>query len=409
VQKIKKRKINLPGWTEPLNNSKNRYCIIWGGRGSGKSYAIADCLLLIAYNSKSLILCGREYQNSIKESVYSLLKQRIEDLGFSDNFTVTQDEIRCNHNGSRFIFKGLKQNIDSIKSMTGITHLWIEEGDTLSQESWRIIKPTIREENSQIWVTLNPKNRSDCIYDEFIANIPPANSYVKEVNWRDNDHFPSTLNDERLNDYKKDISLYNHIWEGQLLEHSGAQIFKRDPKLWFIEEIPEDTTIYSYYGLDFGYSIDPTAAIRCYIKENVLYITHEAYKLNLEIDNIGRYCEEKLPGFKTGKIIADSARPETISYMRRQGYNIESAIKGKGSIEDGIAFIRSFDKVIIDPNCHNIIKEFTLYSYKVDIRSGDITRDIVDSYNHGIDSIRYALERIMKRNEADYSILARMR
>lgn len=402
------RKIKLTKWSNQLFNNKNRYCIIYGGRGSGKSYTVADVLISIAYGSKSLILCGREYQNSIKESVYSLLKQRIEDLELSSYFTITQDEIRCNHNGSRFIFKGLRQNIDSIKSMAGITHLWIEEGDTLSEESWRIIKPTIREEGSQIIITLNPKNKTDCIYREFIADTPPDNAYVVRVNWHDNPYFPSTLDQERLNDLKKDYGLYSHVWEGELLEHSAAQVFHRDPKLWYIEEFEEPEKIYCYYGLDFGYSVDPTAAMRCYIVDNILYITHEFHKVGVEIDDIGKSCELAIPGFRQGKIIADSARPETISFMKRQGYNVVGADKGKGSVEDGIAFIRSFDKVIIHPRCKNTINEFNLYSYKVDQRSGDITTDIVDRYNHIIDGIRYSCERLMKRNHADYRVLSRM-
>lgn len=403
MTKIKKL-FNLHKWAAPLFMN-HRYCVLWGGRGSGKSYTIADSLLLIAYSSKKLILCGREFQNSIKDSVYSLLKQRIEENDLLSFFTITQDEIRCIHTGSRFIFKGLRNNIDSIKSMAGINYLWIEEADTLSEESWRIIKPTIREEKSQIWITLNPKNRTDCIYREFIDQVPPENSYVKKVNWSDNIYFPETLNQERLNDFKRDVGMYNHVWEGDLLEHSDAQIFKGK---WIIDDFEEDIKENKYYGLDFGYSVDPTAAVRCYIKKNTLYITHEAGKVNLEIDVTGNYCVERIPDFKRNRIIADSSRPETIAYMRRQGFFVEGAKKGKGSVEDGIAFIRSFDRVVIHSRCKQTINEFTLYSYKVEHRSGDITTDIVDAYNHYIDALRYSLERVMSRKQANYKILTKM-
>ena len=153
-------KHNISSWQMPLARPY-RYKVIYGGRGSGKSYAVADILLITALQKKCLIICGREFQNSIKDSVHSLLKQRIESLGFAQFFEVTRDEIRSDYIGSRFIFKGLHHNIDSIKSMAGITHLWIEEADTLSAESWKVIKPTIREEDSEIWITMNPKHKTD--------------------------------------------------------------------------------------------------------------------------------------------------------------------------------------------------------------------------------------------------------
>ena len=133
--------LRIEWWQKPLFN-QYRYKILYGGRGSGKSFAVADTLLLTAMSRQCLVLCGREFQNSIKDSVHSLLKQRIEALGLDDYYEITHDMIRCSLANSRFIFKGLYHNIDSIKSMAGITHLWIEEADTLSAESWKIIKPT---------------------------------------------------------------------------------------------------------------------------------------------------------------------------------------------------------------------------------------------------------------------------
>lgn len=155
--------------------------------------------------------------------------------------------------------------------------------------------------------------------------------------------------------------------------------------------------MHKYFGLDFGFSQDPTAGVRCYVHDNKLYITHEMFKKHLEIDHTAEFLEKSLPDLKKHVIIADSANPGLISFIKRQNYYIEAAEKGKGSVEDGIEYIKSFDKVIIHPRCVNIIEEFTLYSYKVDERSGDITCDIVDAYNHGIDALRYALERCMKK------------
>lgn len=393
--------LRIEWWQEPLFEPY-RYKILYGGRGSGKSFAVADSLLFTAMQKQCLILCGREFQNSIKDSVHSLIKQRIEALGLDDYYEVTHDTIRCPLANSRFIFKGLYHNIDSIKSMAGITHLWIEEADTLSAESWKIIKPTIRNEGSEIWITMNPKNREDVLYREFVEPKDiPNNTYRVKVNWQDNPYFPNVLKDEMARDKERDYGYYLHVWEGDCLEHSEAQVFA---KKWIVQEFEEDTSVHKYFGLDFGYSQDPTAGVRCYAKDNVLYITHEAFQTKLEIDNIGYFLIQHLPDLRGNAIYADSSRPETISHINKKeyGFSVYGADKGKGSIEDGIEYIRSFDQIIIHKRCKNIAHEFAAYSFKVDERSGDITNKVEDKNNHGIDALRYALERSMKRSLVNY-------
>lgn len=378
-----------------------RYKILYGGRGSGKSWAVADALILLSLGKQCLVLCGREFQNSIKDSVHSLLRQRIDALGLSEEFEVTYDEIRHKYSNSRFIFKGLRHNIDSIKSTAGITHLWIEEADTLSAASWKVIKPTIREDGSEIWCTMNPKNKTDILYKEFIASEEKSpDTYIVKINYIHNPYFPKVLRIEMEKDKLKDHGMYRHVWLGECLEHSDAQIFKG---YWIESEFEEPPGMHKYFGLDFGFSQDPTAGIRCFVDKNILYITHEVVKKGLEIDETAKFIEERLPDLKRHTIYADNARPETISMIKRQGYSIKAVEKGKGTIEDGIEYIKSFDKVIIHPSCPETVREFTLYSYKVDERSGDITNTIVDANNHCIDALRYALERSMKNKGIDYS------
>jgi len=398
---MKSLNIGLEWWQQGLYQPY-RYKIIYGGRGSGKSYAVADALIIQSLEKKHLILCGREFQNSIKESVHSLLKQRIEALNLGEYFEITRDEITCSYTGSRFIFKGLRHNIDSIKSMAGITILWIEEADTLSSESWRVIEPTIREPGSEIWCTFNPKHENDILYRTFLSSESPKNSYVVRVNYMDNPYFPDILRDQMEALKIKDYGMYRHVWEGECLKNSDAQIFKQDVH-WIIDKFEEPSVIHKYFGLDFGFSQDPTAGVRCYIKDNCLYITHEAYRRQLEIDETGKFLEKYLPDLRRYTIYADNARPESISFIKRQGYSIRAVEKGKGSVEDGIEYLKTFDKIIIHERCVHTIREFSLYSYKVDERSGDITNDIVDAYNHCIDALRYALERLMKRKVIDYN------
>ena len=403
---MQKIEYDIEPWQKELF-APHRYKIIYGGRGSGKSYAVADALLLISTTKKCLILCGREFQNSIRDSVHSLLRQRIEALELREEFEISYDEIRHISTNSRFIFKGLRMNIDSIKSMAGITHLWIEEADTLSKSSWDVIRPTIRENESEIWATLNPKYKTDILYKEFIDSQKLDNAYIVKVNWDSNRFFPEVLKDEMEKDKLKDYELYRHIWEGECLLNSNAQIFKGKWRVgvdseFFVDGL-EPYGTQKYFGLDFGFSQDPTAGIRCYIHNNKLYITHEAVKIGLEIDETGEFLESYLPQLRTHYIYADNSRPESISLIKRQGYNVIAVEKGKGSVEDGIAYIRSFDEIIVHQRCIETIKELTLYSYKVDERSGDITNYIVDQYNHCMDALRYALEKCMKRSAITYN------
>ena len=396
-------RIEVPKWQQELYEP-SRYKVIYGGRGSGKSWAVADSLIIQGIDSKLLVLCGREFQNSIKDSVHSLLKHRIEILELESEFDITHDQIIHKLTDTRFIFKGLRNNIDSIKSMAGITHLWIEEADTLSAESWKVIKPTIREDNSEIWITMNPKNKTDILYKEFVEpEKVPDNTYRAKVNYTDNPYFPQVLRDEMERDKKRDYGLYRHIWEGECLEHSDAQIFKDYWDVIKEKNYTEPEKVHPYYGLDFGFSKDPTAGIRCYVHDNILYISHEAVKVGLEIDHTKAFLEEYLKDVGKYTIYADNARPESISYLKRQGMSIKAVEKGKGTIEDGIEYMKSFDKILVHERCVKTIEEFTLYSYKVDQRSGDITNNIEDKYNHGIDSIRYALERCMKSKEINYN------
>lgn len=381
-----------------------RYVVNYGGRGSMKSYIAAACAVIRASREKKLlIVCGREVLKSLQESVHSLIVDRIDAFGLTKDFRVTRNEITCIHTGSRFIFIGLERNIESIKSMTNIDILWIEEAASLSTASWDVIVPTVRKPGSQIWLTFNPTREDDIVYKEFVVGTPDDDAFVLESNYRDNPYL-SDLFLKRMEKVKRtDYGKYLHVYEGQLLVNSEAQIFHGK---WVVEEFEEDMRAIKYYGLDFGTS-DPTAAIRSYIKDNKLYITHEAGGTNIDLDDLGKYLESKIPDFRRSKIMADNSRPETIGLLNRRGYRVEGAEKGKGSIEDGIAFMRSFEKIVINPRCINTIKEFMLYSYKVDRHTEEITRKIVDKHNHYIDAIRYALRKLMTKRLADYKSLTK--
>lgn len=402
--------ITINSKLKPFVTKHYRYNVAYGGRGSAKSWSIARILLLLAMQSKIRVLCTREIQDSIKDSVHKLLKDQIELLELQ-GFIVQNDVIR-HINGSEFIFTGLYRNITKIKSMEAIDICWIEEGESISSMSFEVLDPTIRKPNSKIFISFNPRYKDDVIYKNFVIN-PPNNAYVVKVNYNDNKHFPNELETQRVHMQRTDPELYLHIWEGELKKNTEEIVFSNK---WIIEdfEAPKDT--HFYFGADWGFSSDPNTVNRMFIGyhkvfgDNCLFLDYELNDRPYNEDERTTSTELKdLPTFWEGMplvrnyiIKADSARPETISHMCYSGFDVRGAIKGANSVEEGVELIRGFDKVIIHPRCKNTIFEFGNYKFKVDARSGQVTRQIVDKYNHHIDAIRYALEDC-KNQKIDWS------
>ena len=207
-----------------------RYKVTYGGRGSGKSESYARALLVLGIQNKELILCTRELQVSIQDSVHRLLASTIANENLSDQYEVLQSVIRHRTNGTEFLFKGLKHNITEIKGFQGVTKVWVEEGENVSNRSWEILIPTIRAENSEIWVSFNTRNLSDPTYQRFVAN-PQEDSIVKRVSYKDNPFFPDVLRKEMEKLKKADPEAYMHIWEGEFdTRRSGAVFAKQIAK-----------------------------------------------------------------------------------------------------------------------------------------------------------------------------------
>lgn len=209
---------------KPLFQSIWRFIIFYGGRGSGKSFNIARALILKAYENPIRVLCCREIQKSISDSVIQMLADQIEMLGLQAFFDVQKTQI-IGKNGSRFTFAGLKTNITSIKSMTGIDLVWVEEGENVSKESWDVLIPTIREDGSQIIVSFNPKNILDDTYQRFVINQPERCCSVL-VNWQDNPYFPKELMEDMAQMKERDYELYRHVYEGEPVADSDLAIIK---------------------------------------------------------------------------------------------------------------------------------------------------------------------------------------
>jgi len=398
-----------PKCQEVLSAPGKRYRVLYGGRGGSKSWAVADYLLARACQERIRILCTRELQNSIRDSVHRLLSDRIHALKL-DTYFVIQKEGIYSVTGSEFLFKGLRMNINEIKSTEGIDVCWVEEANKVSEASWVVLIPTVRKDNSEIIVTFNPELESDPAWQRFVVHAQPGTA-LAEVSYADNEHFPDVLRKEMEWCKKVDPDAYEHIWLGKLKGYSDVLIFKNK---FFVEEFDTPADAQFFYGADFGYSVDAMWMGRCFIKDRCLYVSDEVYGVGVEIGELHKYYE-KVPGSHSWTIRADSARPDTINFLSQstigkdgleyKGFNIVGAEKGPGSVEDGIEFLRGFEKIIIHPKCPGAISNFQNYRWKQDRITLEILPIPVDKHNHAPDGLRYALEPYIKHNEGGMVLL----
>jgi phage terminase large subunit len=385
----------------------------FGGRGSAKSHSIATALLLVgAGEEPKRILCAREIQNSIKDSVKRLFDDKIaSDPRLSKLYFSTQNEIR-GANGTLILFKGLRTNADSVRSTEGLDIVWIEEANTVSEASLRLLAPTVRKKGSEQWFTWNPRYETDPC-DRLLRKNPPPGSIVRKVSWLDNPWFNETRLPEELEwDRQRDPDKYAHVWLGEYLRNSEARVFKN----WRVEPFETPDTATFYFGADWGFSVDPSVLVRCWFKDRTLYVDHEAYSVKCEIDHLPALFSgdddrvdpvdrttklkprwenpSRFPGIPASQrwtIRADSARPETISHVAKRGFKIVSARKGPNSVIEGVEFIQNHD-VVVHPRCKHVIDELSLYAYKQDPLTGDVMPVLQDKNNHCIDALRYAVE-----------------
>jgi phage terminase large subunit len=398
----------IPNAMLPIFCKPARYRICYGGRGAGRSWAFARVLLLKALERKLHILCAREFQNSIEESIHQLLSNQIEELGWSSLFEIKKREIVAN-NGSDFVFAGLRTNITKLQSFEGADICYIEEAAKISKDSWEKLKPTIRRTGSEIWGAFNPDLENDETYKLMVTNPPKEAEQVVAIvktTFRDNPWFPEPLRQEMEYLRRVDIDAYTHVWEGECRKNSAAQILRNK---YVVEAfVAGKDWMGPYYGVDWGFSQDPSVMIRCWIHGMKLYIDFEAYKIGCDTDRLPQLFDE-VPGGRTHVSRADCARPETISALQKNGYpQMVACDKWSGSVEDGVAHLRSYEQIVIHPRCEHTIEEAKLYSYKTDRISKDVLTEIVDKHNHCMDAIRYALGPMIKQGGAE-SFLAYMK
>ena len=364
-----------------------RYKGAWGGRGSGKSHFFAELLIEEHLRQRTDSVCLREVQKSLKQSVKKLIEHKIESLNAGGYFEV-QDARILAPQGGQIIFEGLQNHTaDSIKSLQGYRVAWVEEAQSLSQRSLDLLRPTIREEGSEIWFSWNPGLPTDPVDALLRGKTPPPGAAVVRANYTDNPWFPDVLRQEMGYDRARDPDKYAHVWLGEYQRNSEARVFKN----WRVEEFETDAGAHFMLGADWGFSVDPSVLVRCYLQGRVMYVDHEAYMVGCEIDRLPDLFDG-VPDARKWFITADSARPETISYMQGHGYpRIRAAIKGARSLEEGVEFLKSFD-IVVHPRCRHAIDELSLYSYKVDPLTSLVLPVLDDKHNPVIDAVRYACE-----------------
>jgi len=385
---MQKLKIDTPRWAIPLL-SPARYKGAYGGRGSGKSHCFAEMMIeahILDQTSRSV--CVREVQKSLSQSVKRLLELKIEAMNAGDYFEIQEAQIKSKRGDGLIIFQGMQNHTaDTIKSLEGYDRAWVEEAQSLSQRSLDLLRPTIRKPGSELWFTWNPSAATDPIDALLRGDKPPKNSAILQVNFDDNPWFPDVLRDEMEYDRARDPDKYAHVWRGAYLQNSSARVFSN----WKIEEFEAPNDAVHRLGADWGFATDPTVLIRSHVIGRTLYIDYEAYRVKCEIlDTPSLFMT--IPESEKWPLFADSARPETISHMRKNGFpKIMAAAKGAGSVKDGIEWLKSYD-IVVHPRCVHTIDELMHYSYKTDAATGVVLPILSDTKNHVIDALRYAHE-----------------
>ncbi len=377
---------------------KSRYKVLYGGRGGAKSWGVARALLILGAKKPMRILCAREFQISIKDSVHKLLSDQIEALGLLGFYEITQASIR-GANGTEFAFIGLKNNPTNIKSFEGVDICWVEEAQSVSRVSWKTLIPTIRKESSEIWVSFNPELETDETYQRFVAN-PPRDCISIKINYWDNPWFPETLQLEMEALKGRNFEEYQQVWEGICRQTVDGAIFANEMMKAEAEDritkVPYDPTKPVHAICDLGWS-DATAwwlvqfvgmethLIR-YFEDNQRTMTSYL----AELQTFGYvYDTIWLPHDAQSKTLAAAGR-SIEDIVRNAGY--KTRILDRVPVVDSINAARTvFPNCYFDrDNCADGLNCLRHYRYDVDPETGQFSKQpLHDQYSHGADAFRY--------------------
>lgn len=386
-----------------------RYRGLKGGRGSGKSMGAAKMAATWGLVEPLRILGTRELQVSIKESFYTEVVSAIEsEPWLKAHYQIGNSFIR-GRNGTEFIFRGLRHNISSIKSMARIDLCIVEEAEDVPESSFRDLFPTIRADRSEIWLLWNPRTEGSPVDARFVQHVP-ANAIIETCNYADNPWFPGVLEQERQNDrLRLTPEHYAHIWEGAYLKNTKATVLAGKVRVAELTDADLKHADGPYHGADWGFAEDPTVVVRCHVLPRPngrfsLYVDQESYGRKVPVTALATLFR-RIPAIGGYTVRADNARPELVHHVngdrgpdgKLRPLTVVSAKKWPGSVEDGVNWLQSCDEIIIHPRCGHTIEEARLWSCKVDRLTGDPLPELVDAHNHCWDAVRYALQPLISR------------
>jgi len=389
----------FPAKLECLFNPKNsRYRVLYGGRGGAKSWGVARALLIKGAQAPLRILCAREFQTSIKDSVHKLLCDQIVDMGLAGFYEITEKSIK-GKNGTEFFFVGLRNNVVNVKSIEGVDVCWVEEAQTVSRNSWNVLIPTIRKEQSEIWVTFNPELETDETYQRFVAN-PPANAIVQKINWSDNPWFPDTLKDEMLALKSRDPAAHRIVWEGFCRMTVDGAIFGKEMQMAELDNritnVPYDASKPVHAVFDLGWADMTSVWFVQFIGMETRLIRYIEVNQTTMTDILARmqtygylYDTLWLPHDAQNKTLASSGR-SIEDIVRAAGY--KTKVLERVPVVDSINAARTiFRSCYFDrDNCAEGLQCLRHYRYEVDSETGQFSRTpLHDHYSHGADAFRY--------------------
>jgi len=391
---------HTPEWALDFFNPA-KFKAVYSGRAGGKSHFFAELMLARMILEPDLqCVCIRKYRAALTNSVQLLLKNKIGDLGWGGYFEIQGSRIKRVGGRGFIAFIGMQDhNASSIKGFEAFGIAWVDEASELDQYSIDLLIPTLRSEGAERWFTWNPEQPDDPVDSFFRGSRPPGNSIVKGISFKDNPFLTGTSKEDEQRDLDRDPEKHDWIWLGGYNVKSDAVVFSGR---WRIDVIDPNGWDGPYYGADWGFANDPTAGIEAWVCGSQIYISRESYAYKLEIDRTAQRWLKDLPGIENTVARADNSRPESISLVKRGGINrLVACSKWPGCVEDRIEWLRSHE-IIVHPDCINTQTELKRYRYKQN-KGGDILAQLLDKDNHLIDSLGYALEKLITARGRQYS------
>lgn len=400
MSEVQDIKITLPKKMQFLFKP-HRYKVAYGGRGGGKSWAFAIALLILGYKGKIRVLCAREVQKTIKDSVHKLLCDMIELMQLHDHYQILNTEIK-GRNGTEFSFIGLRHvDKNSMKSFEGANYCWVEEAHSVSKASWEVLIPTIRADGSEIWLSLNPELETDYTYEYFVVN-PPPNAKVQKINWYDNPHLPQVLKDELEYKRQTDYDGYLHVWEGHCKQSLEGAVYADEMREATLQnritQVPycPEYPVHTFWDLGwrdctsvwFVQVVPGTGEFR------IIDFLQNSFKKPAwyaeRLQNRGYvYAQHWMPHDSKHGTLASEGKT-VAGLMKGYGFDIQQV--PKISLEDGLGYARTiFSRCYFDENkCAEGLQDLRHYKYELDEKTNLFSKTPKhDEHSHAADAFRY--------------------